>query len=593
MSIPNLEYPWRTSVADILNAGAARSVIVKGNVDDLFWLPPKLSGTPEGSYVSILDHLRAHWERAQHTILVTYTPGGPVRFACEEDRELVREDWLEGADAFDADFLSAVGKPAVALTLMTQACKLAREAGEDAALRGKRFIFLIERADTIVPEGPITSLNEADRHRVMICQSWLCDPAFLRGNDGVVFLTESAAQVNSRLVKLPQVLQVAVPPPDEKARAHFIAWFNRCQKRGRKIKLAGTQSELVQFTAGLTIHALRQLLMANVYSAQTLDPSHVFKRVEDYIESQVGEGVVRFKRPTHTRKDLVGVGNLLRYLDAKIIPRLRAGGSRALSGFVVGGPIGGGKTYTFEAIAAEVDMVVLELRNLRSKWFGETDIILERLYRVLCSLSKVMVFVDEADTVFGGLGADVHETEKRLTGEIQKWMADSGLRGRVVWVLMTARIQNLSADIRRPGRAGDLIIPVLDPEGSERDEFIAWTVKGVLGEAVPANGSWQWKDLDEAMNGFSAADFSSLRLELTAEAGGRQMSLKEVLAVAQDKLTADIAAARKYQTLQALVNCTVKQLLPGGAKLTKAEALQHKAKWTQELREMEAAGLVS
>ena len=45
---------------------------------------------------------------------------------------------------------------------------------------------------------------------------------------------------------------------------------------------------------------------------------------------------------------------------------------------------------------------------------------------------------------------------------------ETGLRGRVLWLLMTARIHLLSPDIRRPGRVGDLIIPILD-----RDDHIS------------------------------------------------------------------------------------------------------------------------
>ena len=73
------------------------------------------------------------------------------------------------------------------------------------------------------------------------------------------------------------------------------------------------------------------------------------------------------------------------------------------------------------------------------------------------ALSKVIIFVDEADTQFGGVGSDTHETERRLTGKLQAMMSDTALRGRVALLLVTARIHQLSPDIRRPGRVGDLI----------------------------------------------------------------------------------------------------------------------------------------
>src|SRR5690606_29874921 len=97
---------------------------------------------------------------------------------------------------------------------------------------------------------------------------------------------------------------------------------------------------------------------------------------------------------------------------------------------------------------------------------------------LLSALGRVVILVDEADTQFGGVGEGVHETERRLTGKIQAMMADPALRGRVMWLLLTARIDKLSPDIRRPGRAGDLILPVLDPEGMDRGEFIRWALTG-------------------------------------------------------------------------------------------------------------------
>ena len=50
-------------------------------------------------------------------------------------------------------------------------------------------------------------------------------------------------------------------------------------------------------------------------------------------------------------------------------------------------------------------------------------------------------------------------------------MSDPKMRGKVIWLLVTARIHMLSPDLRRPGRVGDLIIPTLDPEGEDREAF--------------------------------------------------------------------------------------------------------------------------
>ena len=41
----------------------------------------------------------------------------------------------------------------------------------------------------------------------------------------------------------------------------------------------------------------------------------------------------------------------------------------------------GSKTFIIEAVAAEMDMPVLVLKNIRSQWYGQTDVLFERLRR--------------------------------------------------------------------------------------------------------------------------------------------------------------------------------------------------------------------
>lgn len=281
---------------------------------------------------------------------------------------------------------------------------------------------------------------------------------------------------------------------------------------------------------------------------------------------------------------MIGFTRLKEFLKNEFMPRLEISDPEALPGAAVCGPIGGGKTYIFEAVAAELDMVVLTLKSIRGKWFAETDVIFERLRRVLNALAKVLISVDEADTQFGGVGADTHETERRLTGKVQAMMSDPALRGRVIWLLVTARIHLLSPDIRRPGRVADLIIPILDPEGADRDAFLRWVVKPVL---APSLADDQLQRLNDATRGYSAASFAALRDELKAQAQRTEgrLQLEAILAIVANQLPPAIENTRRFQTLQALVNCTRRSLLPDPA-VTEAQ----RQDWEAELRRLEAQG---
>jgi SpoVK/Ycf46/Vps4 family AAA+-type ATPase len=343
--------------------------------------------------------------------------------------------------------------------------------------------------------------------------------------------------------------------------------------------------DLARLTAGLSLHALRQLLKAAAHEGRTLAPADVIAKVEDFIQSQLGEDIVEFKKPTHRLEDVIGFTRLKEFIRNELAPRFTAPPAEALAGAAVCGPIGGGKTFIFEAVAAELDMVVLVIKNIRSQWFGQTDVIFERLRRVLDALSRVLIFVDEADTQFGGVGADTHETERRLTGKIQAMMSDPALRGRVFWLLVTARIHLLSPDLRRPGRVGDLIIPTLDPDGPDRTAFLRWTVQPALPAELPPA---QLDALDQATRGWSAAAFASLRAELKARRRrlDRPLDFGEIQRLVADTLTPAIEDTRRYQTLQALVNCTRRSLLPD-PDVTE----DTRRRWEEELRHLEAKGV--
>lgn len=595
----------------ILNSGQARTLLLTGNIHDLLPLPQ-----PTGTeYVPLIPFLGASWNLPD-VVVIVYELNAPVRFLRAADAEAMREAWLRwrtGRDVhqvamdrlltpgpagteldavarhYDDTLRAATGNPTLALEFLRQLCLCAR--GGSAAhpaqrhLR-QRLLILIEGADLLLPDAPVPQLSDADRHRVGICADWFGDPGFMAASDSVVLFTESRSLLNQRLARLPQILEVEVPAPDVDARLAYIRHFTGALPADERCLAPGTEMELAAATAGLSLHALGQLLRGARHDRRPLSSAEVTGKVEAYIQSQLGDDVVEFKRPQHTFADVIGNRQLKAFLQSEFIPRLRAGGSDAWSGAAVCGPIGGGKTFVFEAVATELEMPVLVLKNLRSQWFGQTDVIFERLRRVLLALAKVLIFVDEADTQFGGVGSDTHETERRLTGKVQALMSDTSLRGRVVWLLVTARIHRLSADLRRPGRAGDLIIPTLDPEGEDRAEWLRWVTQPVCPAGLDES---TLRELNDATAGWSAAQFAALRSELKAIRrldAEKSLDCEILLEIVRDQLSPPIAEMRRYQTLQALVHCTRRRLLPDPG-TTDAQ----RQEWTEELRALEARGV--
>jgi SpoVK/Ycf46/Vps4 family AAA+-type ATPase len=162
-------------------------------------------------------------------------------------------------------------------------------------------------------------------------------------------------------------------------------------------------------------------------------------------------------------------------------------------------------------------------------------------------------------------------------------MGDPKNRSRIVWVLMTARPDNLAPDLKRAGRCG-LHLPIFDPEGDDRQAFIDFVLERCeLKNSLFTRG--ERREFATRTAAFSPADFRELVVELQAERAmsDSPISPTVMMRVLDDFLPSEIATQRRLQTLQALLHCSRRSLVPESLKdLERAEAyheieaLQHR-----------------
>ena len=348
-----------TDLARLLNSGQTRAAVLAGNVHDLF--PVESGGEGGTDFVPLVPFLLNKTD-APGLVRVVYELNGPVRVA-EKDRAELRDAWVRwkaGADAdtlllrglgkkgpnegellgreFDDLLHEATGRPTQALEFLRQLTICSR-----AALSGSLLIF-IEAADVLLPagQGGVSGLPHDQLRRVAIVEDWFCDPAFLNGGDAVVLIADSRGAVHPRVARLPQVLGVEVPAPDAGLRLRYIESFQKDSPKPVRF-WAGEEHgprALADFTAGLNLHALRQLLAGAAHGGEPVEPAGVIGKVEEFIQAQLGEDVIEFKKPAHGLGDVVGFTNLKAFLKTDLIPRFRASGEAALPGAAVAGAIG-------------------------------------------------------------------------------------------------------------------------------------------------------------------------------------------------------------------------------------------------------------
>jgi SpoVK/Ycf46/Vps4 family AAA+-type ATPase len=559
----DLKYEFLSEAGRTINSLQSSVVFLTGNVNDHFY-----NGKERNKYVPLLDLLKDNWD-VEGKIIVTYKLNGGINFIhSEHQKEVARafgiwrgfeDDYF---DHFDNLCKESALNPSLALQLLRQIC-LCSSAKNPAGISYLEpdVIIIMETAEIILPAEELGHLSDADRMRIEICRDWFKDPTFMNSADAVVIIAESKSLVHPMVARLPHVVEIEIPSPNDDVRSFFIEWFDKNLPANKKLKLWGTKQDLAKVTAGLSILALRGILQKTSYMGNEISLADITEEVKKFIKMEIGD-IIELKVPKHTLKDVCGFKKIKKYAKEKVIPRFKSTGSDALPGATICGPIGVGKTFFWEAVAAESEMIVLVLTGIRSKWFGESDLRLERLKRILSVFVNVIIFIDEADAQFTNLSdPDQHETERRIQGGLLGMMADPALRGKVKWLLITARVDRLSHDMMRPGRPGSLVIPMLDPEGEDRTEFLKWAVQPVLGDNIKDK---DLKILEELTTAYFAAMYSELRSELSAESKNKKLTLPDVKSIIEDILHPAIKSTRDYQILCAKLNCNRKSLLPEG-----------------------------
>jgi SpoVK/Ycf46/Vps4 family AAA+-type ATPase len=230
-------------------------------------------------------------------------------------------------------------------------------------------------------------------------------------------------------------------------------------------------------------------------------------------------------------------------------------------GYLLCGPVGTGKSFLAQCVSGEIGIPCVVLKNFRSKYVGETEGNLERVLSVLRAMGPVVVVVDEADAALGSRESDGDSgTSSRVFAMIASQMGDTNYRGRILWMLLTARPDLLPIDLKRQGRA-EVHIPLFYPtdEAEIRQLFVVLakklgsTLRAADVPTIPQQGNLSGADI-EGMVG------RAWRMSLLA---GADHVTKEALAdVVSQFLPSTQGLERELQEVAAILECTDSQFLP-------------------------------
>ncbi|MBO1073487.1 CDC48 family AAA ATPase [Roseomonas marmotae] len=449
------------------------------------------------------------------------------------------------ANESEASFFSIAG-PEIMGSHYGESEQRLRDIFQDAGKRAPSIIF-IDEIDSIAPKRE-EARGEVER-RIVAQLLTLMDGLEPRQNVVVIAATNRVDAIDEALRRPGRFdREIVIGVPDQDGRRQVLAIHTRGMPLGEDVDLdalarmsygfvGADLSALAREAAMDTVRrALPQINLRDGIPPEVLagmrvcraDFENALKRIQP---SALREIMIQI--PNVGWNDIGGVGAAREQLREGVELPLRHPdsfrrlGIRPAKGFLLFGPPGTGKTLMAKAVAREANanFIATKSSDLLSKWYGESEQQVTRLFARARQVAPTVIFIDEIDSLVpargGGLG-EPQVTERVVNTILAEMDGLEELQGVVV-IGATNRPNLLDPALLRPGRFDELVyVPVPDEEG--RAQILRIQTQGMpladdvdLAEIARRTQGYTGADLGDIVR---RAGLSALRQDLGASVIG-------------------------------------------------------------------------
>ena len=190
-------------------------------------------------------------------------------------------------------------------------------------------------------------------------------------------------------------------------------------------------------------------------------------------------------------------------------------------GILLYGAPGTGKTLLAKAVANESDANFFYVGGpeIISKYVGESEERLRKLFAEAQETSPSIIFIDEIDAIAPKREEVTGEVEKRMVSQLLTIMDGLKARGEVIVIAATNRPDSLDPALRRPGRF-DREIEIGVPDKKGRLEIL-----NIHSRTMPLDKNVDLTEIAAVTHGYTGADLSLLTKEAAIKALRRVLPL--------------------------------------------------------------------
>jgi transitional endoplasmic reticulum ATPase len=187
-------------------------------------------------------------------------------------------------------------------------------------------------------------------------------------------------------------------------------------------------------------------------------------------------------------------------------------------GLILHGPPGTGKTLLAKAVAgeSEANFVHINGPEIMSKFYGESEQKLRKIFEEAEENAPSIIFIDELDAIAPKREDVQGEVERRVVAQLLATMDGLKVRGQVVVIGATNRVNALDPALRRPGRF-DRELEIGVPDETGRLEILHIHSRG-MPLTAEGEGKVDLQHLAKITHGFVGADLNALCREAAMKA---------------------------------------------------------------------------
>ncbi|MFM2301648.1 MAG: hypothetical protein RLZZ84_1384 [Pseudomonadota bacterium] len=370
-----------------------------------------------------------------------------------------------------------------------------REVFEEAAKAAPSIIF-IDEIDSIAPKR--TEVQGEAEKRLVAQLLTLMDGLHASSNIVVIAATNRPDALDEALRRPGRFdREIVVGVPDESGRREVLGIHMRGMPLAGDVdldELARTThgfvgADLAALSREAAIEAVRRIMPQLDLEAQTIPPE-----VLENLNVTRDDFLTALKRiqPSAMREVMVQVPNIgwadiggadeaqLKLKEGIELPlkspeAFRRLGIRPAKGFLLYGPPGTGKTLLAKAVAkeSEANFISIKSSDLLSKWYGESEQQISRLFARARQVAPCVVFIDEIDSLVParGTGGSEPQVTARVVNTILAEMDGMEELSSVVLIGATNRPGLVDPALLRPGRLDELVY-VGTPDAKGREHIL-------------------------------------------------------------------------------------------------------------------------